>query len=441
QPDSPPRGMPSPQLINEWDQGIKRMESIAYRAGKGALGYYDNGERDSKKDKGNTSSGSGSGGGSSLPEVDVDAKSFMDDVLGSFAGGGGEEGERKSVTAAVSYPLTAMSGTSQQQPQQRQQHEEIQPNQKLCEPSAFIRVSQTVRDYTQQLQQDSVILNPIPKPVIPPTPTVEEIRKSLQESIKSLEQPTQEPDTSAQQTQPVKKQTLQELMQQEQEEEDAAQKEKQRIQQEAEYERKRLERERRDRELQELEAAAMEAKSGSRNSIMSRRRSRDIEDVGYLFPFINSNFFLKDAAEECRREKEKAKLAGLRAREEEAKKLNNNGRGSSSRLSQPIASSPPSESSRKSDKKSEDAEMKILNDLEADPMMQKYMAIVKEKREKEQAKPGFAETQDEKVNKILSALENTSLISSDESGKVISGETIDDISAPSTSTDVLDDPW
>ncbi|KAJ3046676.1 hypothetical protein HDU99_009715, partial [Rhizoclosmatium hyalinum] len=253
--------------------------------------------------------------------------------------------------------------------------------------------------------------------------SVEEIRKSLAETIQSIREesnPVVAAEVKApEQAQPIqKKPTFQELLKHEKEEEERQLAERRRAQEAAEYERRRQDRERRDQELEELE-----------------RKSTVVQ---------------ADALEESRREKEKARLAGIRARDAEQSRQSVVNRSSGSLFQKKVESESESSKSTSSGSgslgggpgnKSEDTELKILNDFEADPMMQKYMAIVKEKREKEQAVGSSAAAQDEKASKILSALENTSLISTDESnGKILSGETMDDISAPSSSEDVLDDP-
>ncbi|KAI9340243.1 hypothetical protein BDR26DRAFT_861526 [Obelidium mucronatum] len=444
-------------------KGLKRLEAVAFRAGMGTFGYYDDGERGGAggaggaggvgggdvgnegkristsrnntapgKKEGNRSGGGGGGGSSGSNtggSVEVDCRSFMDEVLESFpvAAADGRGRFRGNNRAEDAGPFNKES-------------HRFTPRESMGKPEV-VAAKTSICSYPsrQQQQRQSVVLNPLPAPT-----TMEEIRKGLEESIKSLqlEEPlppkpaaaaviptsnspaiSTEAASEAATAPAIKKPTLQELLQQEKEEEEAIQKEKQRIQHEAEYERRRLDRERRDRE----------AASGSNMSLDKKRDSSS--------GWRNLGGVMENAGmEESKREKENARMAGIRAREEEYRKMTS-GQSSSSSSSSSTAKAGNIDGGDKGKSTKEDPKLKVLNDLEADPMMQKYMAIVKEKREKEQSKPNNAESQDEKVHKILSALENTSLISSDESGKVISGETIDDISVPSSSTDVLDDPW
>ncbi|KAJ3062517.1 oxidative DNA demethylase [Podochytrium sp. JEL0797] len=409
--DSPPRGMtlpaaPSPDLTQAWDHGTRRMEALAYRAAKGSLGYYENGEWRWEGEAG-------------LPLVSVDVRSFAEDVLGSFTsseglgGGRGEmEGQYVGSRVGAGAALEGRGKVPSAAPFALQKPVPVSPA--LHQPS-------NARKQTPEAHQHSTKATETPIPARKShEPTVDEIRKSLQESIQSLNAPatTPPPKSSSppleptraasppEQTNAAPKPSLQSLLKQEQEAEEQAHREQQRLHQQAEYERRRAERERRDRELEELER--------------------------------------KTVDEEAAREKEKARLAGRLAREVEERKmsLSSGSLRSLKKQSESLDESLSGVSGKGEDES--DAQLGILNELEADPVMQKYMQIVKEKREMEQATSSSAKLQDEKVNKILSALENTSLISSDESGtqsKVFSGETMDEISAPSTTEDVLDDPW
>ncbi|KAJ3284408.1 oxidative DNA demethylase [Rhizoclosmatium sp. JEL0117] len=421
--DSPPRGMSLPRqqqqqpevktetlyaspkhFTDAWDQGTRKIEGVAYRAGLGALGFFDEGERQTD----------GAGMGSVLPDVSgVVGKSFYDEVLESLS-------EEKSVDGVEVKPkqetVTNEGGSAPSKPVNTPAAPTPKPQDlKLEQPSQ----PESVKSHKLQARDE-----PPPFTALKTAQSVEEIRKSLAETIQSIREesnPVVAAEVKApEQAQPIqKKPTFQELLKQEKEEEERQLAERRRAQEAAEYERRRQDRERRDQELEELE-----------------RKSTAVQ---------------ADALEESRREKEKARLAGIRARDAEQSRRSAVNRSSGSLFQKKAESESESSKSTSSGSgslgggpgnKSEDTELKILNDFEADPLMQKYLAIVKEKREKEQAVGSSAAAQDEKASKILSALENTSLISTDESnGKILSGETMDDISAPSSSEDVLDDPW
>ncbi|KAJ3241466.1 oxidative DNA demethylase [Chytriomyces hyalinus] len=404
--DSPPRGMPPPtdnvspikQFSEEWDQGTQRMKAVAYRAGRGALGYFDEGERNSngliRQPHADVSAASGVSENNALPVVSVDMDSFADEVLEKFSGdsvSGSNEGHRPSLREEVN-PLQYADGASDAKLRQPESRPEKVPS--LAVPT------------TKE-----------------PVPTPEEVRKSFEESLKAIQLPSrfEEPKPEAALSSTRKGTSLKDLMKQEEEEENAARAEREKMQRD--YERRRLDRERRDQELEELE------------------RQERIQ---------------KNASEEVRREMEMAKLAGFKARKKEEQKQNS---GSNSGGTNSLTSSNDSTSSgsvimkgllntasqkkiAEPDKGNQDLDLKILNELEEDPAMQKYMAIVKERRQKEKSNPELtAAASKEKVDKIFKELENTSLSASDKSGHIASGDTIDDISAPSTAEEALDDPW
>ncbi|KAI8622008.1 hypothetical protein BC830DRAFT_1224164 [Chytriomyces sp. MP71] len=420
--DSPPRGMPYPtdnvapgELAAAWDQGTRRMEEVAYRAGQGALGFFDNGERRSD-------------GGKELPQVSLDMDSFAEEVLEKFptekptgdmqptfslTGGGDSQ---------VFSPLPIRS--QQQEQQQQQQHQQQQQGDPVKQSGQQHQPAPNLIPQNRlELQKAQVVTTPEQVQQQPKerVPTVDEIRKSFQESLLAIRPASSSPPEEN----PRKGLSLKELMRQEEEEEQAVQIERHRMQHL--YEQKRLDRERRDRELEELESERVK----------------------------------KTADEEARREKDMARLAGVRARQAEEKRRSSESTESGSHNASDTSSGnvsvrslsnakpklrragASSSSSSKGNLKEEESDLKILNELEDDPVMQKYMAIVKEKREKEKSNPELAVTNSqERASKILSALENTSLsVASDKSGVIVSGDTIDDISAPSATEDLADDPW
>ncbi|KAJ3237441.1 oxidative DNA demethylase [Chytriomyces hyalinus] len=402
--DSPPRGMPPPtdnvspikQFSEEWDQGTQRMKAVAYRAGRGALGYFDEGERNSngliRQGHADVSGASGVSANDALPVVSVDMDSFADEVLEKFSGdsGASNDGHRPSLREEVT----------------RLQYADGAPDAKLRQP-----------EY-RPTEKASKLAVPAAKE---PIPTPEEVRKSFEESLKAIQPATRFEEQKPEAVSSTRKGTsLKDLMKQEEEEENAARAERERMQRD--YERRRLDRERRDQELEELE------------------RQERIQ---------------KNASEEVRREMEMAKLAGFKARKKEEHKQStgSNSGGTNSLISNDTTSSGSvsmkgllNASSQKKvaepAKGNQDLDLKILNELEEDPAMQKYMAIVKERRQKEKSNPELtAAASKEKVDKIFKELENTSLSASDKSGHIASGDTIDDISAPSTAEEAMDDPW
>ncbi|KAI8841559.1 hypothetical protein BJ741DRAFT_575227 [Chytriomyces cf. hyalinus JEL632] len=402
--DSPPRGMPPPtdnvspikQFSEEWDQGTQRMKAVAYRAGRGALGYFDEGERNSngliRQPHADVSGASGVSENDALPVVSVDMDSFADEVLEKFSGdsGASNDGHRPSLREKVTR-LQYADGASDAKLRQ-------------TEPRPAEKVGKLVVPAAKE-----------------PIPTPEEVRQSFEESLKALQPATRFEEQKPEAVPSARKGTsLKDLMKQEEEEENAARAERERMQRD--YERRRLDRERRDQELEELE------------------RQERIQ---------------KNASEEVRREMEMAKLAGFKARKKEEHKQStgSNSGGTNSLISNDSTSSGSvsmkgllnasiQKKVTEPAKGSQDSDLKILNELEEDPAMQKYMAIVKERRQKEKSNPELtAAASKEKVDKIFKELENTSLSASDKSGHIASGDTIDDISAPSTAEEAMDDPW
>ncbi|KAJ3100297.1 oxidative DNA demethylase [Physocladia obscura] len=385
--DSPPRKTPPPtsnfspvqqDFSAAWDQGIREMEAVAYRSGMGAFGYYDNGERERLENEHEANNNL---------QINVDVgKSFTEEVLESLP-----EVERSSLSYSKNF--AQRSAYAQQQIVHKMESIQAKNTLQKQQPQQIFQQNQIPATQQHSIEQQDI--HQQEQNLILATQSINDIRKSFEESVKSLSQPEEKQEISKVQSEApnyknessaVAKLSLQELLRKEKEEEEAINLKMQQDKIQADYETRRVERERRTKELEELEM---------------------------------------HVAEESTMEKHKARLAGLNARETEH---NRQSEESSSFSKKPSSSS----------EKSQDSNMKLLNDLEADPIMQKYIAIVKDKRER-----AANVAQDEKASKILSALENSSLISSDESAvsKIISGATVDDISAPSTSEEILDDPW
>jgi hypothetical protein len=173
---------------------------------------------------------------------------------------------------------------------------------------------------------------------------------TIQEMINEVETKDLEPHMNNIQIPDSKELEIEEFRRKKEEEEA----EESRRREELAYEKRRLDRLRRDQELAELEKS-------------------ELEEL---------------ASQESEREKEKARLIGLRAREEEEVRR---AQEEHRRAEEEMRKRTQMEKERQflkdeeenSRKNQEDEQMKKLNEIENDPLMQKYMSLVKERRENE----------------------------------------------------------
>ncbi|KAJ3347948.1 oxidative DNA demethylase [Entophlyctis luteolus] len=364
-----------------WDRNLREMQAVAYRATQGALGFDDPEVRSSRI--------------ADALKVDVDVgASFTDQVLLSLPA--------VTVTNSVGHADADFHGEEPAEPP-------------LPQPPATPRTpaagpgpgSAAVATYAATQREASNT-----SPVKQPREMASDTRQDLQDAIKSIlaESPPPSPSPSpsldrragiqlaTENTPKTSTTAIQQLLQSEREQERLAQARREETQRQELYERRLADRERRMKELEELEA--------SKETLENH------------------------ALREAQFEKDMAKLAGLRAREE-AVKMNS--------LEAPalqVSSKNLDDFSSNGEQvqNTKDSDLKILDELEADPVMQKYLALVKEKRERNAADA----EQDEKVTKLLSTLENTSLDCSSESAYVRSGDTMDDISCSAPSSVAVD---